>query len=670
MQLPSEENLPSSASGQQTVPAVAGKDYIVRAAIHPGIGVARIGNSTEEDGYYIGPEVTNPPLTPAGATRDATGAIKRQAARFRIYGYNADGEVVRELTAGDAEIVWTAHLANTKSAWYQFQAALDIPEASTMSVPLRNASIKGSARESLAIDPGPRSISGAGVSGPDYQFDTGAFMGTPVPLGEVRTDDAGRLLVLGGLGASASPEGKPVFDPANPNSFNNADGWYDDISDGPVTATVSIGGRAIPVEPAWVAVAPPNYAPDVIAWRTLYDLLHDSYVQCGWLPFPDTASFTKDVLPSLRRLSNLQWVNKGFATMFGKGCPMDFDNPDVIAKLAYKPANAGDADPYAELRQQVFNAFRPANNKVNDPRTWPWIYGDAYGSFSDTSPRNNLALPDVRAGLLEFWVRGKFVNDWNGSMLPDGDIETLPIAEQPSMLDQAALHFCLADAFHPGCEMTWPMRHTTMYSAPFRIRHRTSGEPPLTYGSELTQEIVLLPGGPLYAQAPGDISRWMALPWQGDTAFCRSGYSPEYDPYLPTFWPARVPNQVLTQDDYETVIDTTLPRETRVAAYNNRENWLRALSGPAPQQMMEMIAEFGKMGIVEARPGVANDPDFPEMMMVECLPLEVAQALKAKASTRLLKAAPGAVPEEKSLLERAGWESAEQLEEFRRLIRW
>ncbi|MEP7219633.1 MAG: LodA/GoxA family CTQ-dependent oxidase, partial [Bacteroidota bacterium] len=439
---------------------------------------------------------------------------------------------------------------------------------------------------------------------------------------------------------------------------------------GPVTATVSIGGRAIPVEPAWVAVAPPNYAPDVIAWRTLYDLLHDSYVQCGWLPFPDTASFTKDVLPSLRRLSNLQWVNKGFATMFGKGCPMDFENPDFIAKLAYRPANAGDADPYAELRQQVFNAFRPANNKVNDPRTWPWIYGDAYGSFSDTSPRNNLALPDVRAGLLEFWVRGKFVNDWNGSMLPDGDIETLPIAEQPSMLDQAALHFCLADAFHPGCEMTWPMRHTTMYSAPFRIRHRTSGEPPLTYGSELTQEIVLLPGGPLYAQAPGDISRWMALPWQGDTAFCRSGYSPEYDPYLPTFWPARVPNQVLTQDDYETVIDTTLPRETRVAAYNNRENWLRALSGPAPQQMMEMIAEFGKMGIVEARPGVANDPDFPEMMMVECLPLEVAQALKAKASTRLLKAAPGAVPEEKSLLERAGWESAEQLEEFRRLIRW
>ena len=29
---------------------------IVRAAIHPGIGVARIGNSPDE--YYVGPELT------------------------------------------------------------------------------------------------------------------------------------------------------------------------------------------------------------------------------------------------------------------------------------------------------------------------------------------------------------------------------------------------------------------------------------------------------------------------------------------------------------------------------------------------------------------------------------------------------------------------------------
>ena len=42
---------------------------IVRAAIHPGIGVARIGNSPDE--YYVGPELMHvPPMAP-GSLRDA-----------------------------------------------------------------------------------------------------------------------------------------------------------------------------------------------------------------------------------------------------------------------------------------------------------------------------------------------------------------------------------------------------------------------------------------------------------------------------------------------------------------------------------------------------------------------------------------------------------------------
>lgn len=644
---------------------------IVRAAIHPGIGVARIGNSVAPDSFYIGPEVTDPPAD-YDSIRDASGAIKRQAARFRIYGYNAAGEVVGELTSDSADIQWQAHLANKKAAWYQFQAALDIPEAVTMSVPKRNPKLKGANRNSLVIDPGPRTITGKNTSGADYHFSTGTFMGVPVPLGEIRTDAAGRLLVLGGLGHSASPEGKPVYDPADPPSFNNADGWYDDISDGPVSATVSIAGVPIPVEPAWVTVAPPNYAPDVVAWRTLYDLLVDSYVQCGWIPFPQTASFSKDVLPALRRLSNLQWVNKGFATMYGQGCPMNFEDPGFIAKLAHRPASgAGSdpyADPYAELRQQVYNAFRPSNNMVDDPRTWPWLYGDAYGSFSADAPNNNLALSDVRAKLLELWVKGEFVNDWDPGADSYNSIDQVPVQEQPAMLDQAALHFCLADAFHPGCEMTWPMRHTTMYSAPFRIRHRAAGDPEPDYGDTLTQQIVMQPGGPLYAQAPGDISRWMALPWQGDTAFCRSGYDLEYDPYLPTFWPARVPNQVLTEADYETVMNESLPREQRIAAYNNRENWVRTLTGTAAEQMMQMIANFGKMGIVESRPGIQDDPDFPSVMMVESLPGEVKQMLQARISERVGAMLRGEAPAEpRTRLEQAGWESVEQLEEFRRI---
>jgi hypothetical protein len=79
---------------------------IVRAAIYPAIGVARVGNSQSE--FFFGPEVVHPASESPGFYKDATGALKRQAVRFRIHGYDAAGEVVAELTANNADISWTA----------------------------------------------------------------------------------------------------------------------------------------------------------------------------------------------------------------------------------------------------------------------------------------------------------------------------------------------------------------------------------------------------------------------------------------------------------------------------------------------------------------------------------------------------------------------------------
>ena len=82
--------------------ASASDAEITSAAIHPAIGIARIGNSTS--GYYLGPELPGTvPLAPDGF-KDAFGAIKRQAARFRIYGLDRNRRVVRELIADEAEI--------------------------------------------------------------------------------------------------------------------------------------------------------------------------------------------------------------------------------------------------------------------------------------------------------------------------------------------------------------------------------------------------------------------------------------------------------------------------------------------------------------------------------------------------------------------------------------
>src|ERR1043165_5589094 len=151
----------------------AADDSIVKAAIYPGIGVARLGNS--DNAFFIGPEVPDPTPEKPGFYRDATGALKRQAARFRIYGLDAEGKAVRELTAADATIEWTVHLANKKSAWYQFQLALDIPEAPAAPPSLlRNAAVAD--RSQLVIDPGPRTIKGKNQSGgKKHTFDTGKF---------------------------------------------------------------------------------------------------------------------------------------------------------------------------------------------------------------------------------------------------------------------------------------------------------------------------------------------------------------------------------------------------------------------------------------------------------------------------------------------------------------
>ncbi len=242
---------------------------IVRAAIYPAIGIARVGNSPEE--WFLGPEVPEPPPQPSSFYRDGSGALKRQAARFRVYGLDARGRAVAELTGrGDAEVTWTVHLANTKAAWYEFQLALDIPEAASAPPSYRrNAQVAD--RRQLVIDPGPRSIEGADHRA--VRFDGGHFMGKPVYLGELRTDEAGRLIVLGGHGKAAS------YNNSRAVTFANNDGWHDDIADGPVTACVSLGGKEIPVDPAWLVVAPPNYGPCQKSVRTMWDLMRDLALQ-------------------------------------------------------------------------------------------------------------------------------------------------------------------------------------------------------------------------------------------------------------------------------------------------------------------------------------------------------------------------------------------------------
>src|SRR5262249_37183358 len=152
----------------------------------------------------------------------------------------------------------------------------------------------------------------------------------------------------------------------------------DDASDGPVTAEVTIGGRRIPVASAWVVVAPPNYAPDIILLQPMSEVMIEASV-LPWQPAAPRPSFTRDILPLLRRFSELQWVNYGFHIIYGHGASYDFFKRSYIEQLADRTRA------HAELRNHVFSMFRNPAATVPDAHAWPRYYGDAMPL--DSSPR-------------------------------------------------------------------------------------------------------------------------------------------------------------------------------------------------------------------------------------------------------------------------------------------
>jgi len=415
---------------------------ITTAKIYPAIGIARVGNSPTE--FFVGPERVGETSSPQGGFKDAQGRMKRQAARFRIFGYDSEGHLVREITRKDAAITWTVHLANKKAAWKQFKG-LDGNR------PLRNKTVTD--RSSLIIDPGARTIVGPHQSA---SFDTGAFMGQPVPLGEMRTDDDGRLLVLGGFGKSGSPGRKAL-----PNYANN-NGWYDDVSDGPVTARIRINGATADVSAvgAWVIVGPPDFAPPVGTTTTLYDTLLQKAIDASELKLPERPSFTKDIYPILARTIALKWVSE-----------IAGSNHDFLSMVVPPPGAPA-------IRARIFDQLRHPTESGG---------GDMPMLLSDTE-EENLTVTRRQYAMMKKWSDGDFVDDWNGSPI-DPEIT-------PDGLTRAALDACVGGPFYPGIEAGWLLRDVYTCSEPFRLDHT-------------------------HVMA-GDVTKQMALPWQADFYDCQS----------------------------------------------------------------------------------------------------------------------------------------------------
>ncbi|AGC78243.1 hypothetical protein LX97_02963 [Nonlabens dokdonensis] len=594
-------------------------------AIYPPIGIARIGNAPE---YFLASEIPGVEPSPANGYKDQEGRIKKQAVKFRVYAFDKEGKALGEITSSHATLNWHVHVANVKAAWYEFNNALDLPQAGIPSA-YRNSSVKD--RSQLAIKPSPIEISGENVQDPSNTFDDGEFFGTKVNLGSVETDAQGRIIFIPGSGDAASHDNEP------PTTFANNEGWHDDTCDGIIRVTVEIDGKTIEATPAMVAVTPPNFGPGLFGVVTMNDVVQDLFIREMHYPDPATNGvvFYEHIYPILERMTNTQWVNEGFSMLFGHNSPSNFTDPAFL-KLLEDPSAAT-----KDVREKVFEWFRDPSSKKYEPQQIAPFYGDGFGEYQGLAIVD-LPITKTQYNRLEKWSKGDFTT---GSLTNKKAFEELDLEEQLDALNQAPLEECLGGPFHPGIELTWPMRVKSMWKTPYRLNVVDKGEPTkLKFGPLLSPQIALSENGPLSVSGPGSLTRWLGVPWQTDEASCLSGYNPATYLPIPSFWAARVPNQVLSEDGFVRLNDAHVNIGQRLKHFDYRQDWLRDLGTQYLSKINNMVHKWHNLGIVakheehiegsdgllpkvawveSGRPLPVSDPSFDQVLYAEETILQV-----------------------------------------------
>ncbi|MGW4060017.1 LodA/GoxA family CTQ-dependent oxidase [Amycolatopsis sp. NPDC004747] len=314
----------------------------------------------------------------------------------------------------------------------------------------------------------------------------------PVQLGEIRTDADGHLVVAGGRGRAGSPSGRALQD------AGNSDEWYDDVSDGPVSATVRIRGKEIGVEPARVIVAPPKFAPPVgnvvRLWDVVFDALADDAAKFA------RPSYVRDIYPILQAAHDTGAVNESARPWHR------FTHP-VRAEATKK-----------EILDRVGRT---------GPKHMPRLAASKQGP-------GELSLTKTQKRRIERWVANDFDADW-----PDGaDSPPVDTAITPGGLDRAALENCVGGALEPGIEAGKVLVDPANYVGEFTVRGR--------YPS-----FRLRPDLP-----PGAVTEGMAVPWQHDFHECQGWWwpavrpdqvvpdgAPQGDPPVPWFRYAEDPDE-------------------------------------------------------------------------------------------------------------------------------
>jgi hypothetical protein len=643
--------------------------------IHPAIGIARLGDAARSDAskdfYFVGPEIpelpanVDPQSGAQGEFKTPDGQVKAQAARFYIFEYekgndgkfHSIGEVRTNDTTRTVKITWTVHLANRKANFCAFHGqtgAEDQPLFSSYGTPqkptVRNKDLQTSAerRKWLELDPGAQRVNGGdAVTAAHFAIDRDLKKRKPSgetklnirTLGELRSDADGRLVVIGGMGRSDFDPGLGVEAIGN---FANNDGWFDDVSDGPVEAELTIDGARQEVAGAWVLVGPPDFVPPIRSYRTMYDTLIDMIVREMDIPADDDLfagplahiaamnddwkrnktikdfkpSFTRDIAPILGAIPKMERVHQhqmgpraryhgsisalNFLALGGPGSLQS--NRDAVFERVRDP-----------------NTFDGAARPPIEPSQMPSSLGDYYepanGRGGETDPAYLHSVSKLQYALLRAWQRGNFDEDWK-----PGPASAPAIT--PEGLDLAALENISGGAFYPGMEASWLFAKKDVWEKPFRLaRNRKVGTIPVP--GEGRRDVIV---------EAGAFTQQMALPWQADFLACTaetvSDPSVEGRQRRVAWWPMTRPDEVFPVDH---------PKD--------RRPWARV---PAPQTTLgyrrmrsvkEMIDLWSTLGFVVETTPDGESKDLYEVEFNKAPAAVVVAAAAAKPAPRPKKVA-------------------------------
>ena len=587
------------------------------------------------------------------------------------------------------DLLWSCHLANKKAAAYNVVNNLGINAYAKKKVPqMRNPEVHGDINSDnrlkrLMIDAGPRAISAK--KSIDYQkknnkvnkvnfdrrspaywvnkkgeitkledypirfpIDTNDELFEPSgpleTLGEMFTDEKGRLLVLPSTGNAVGQYDEYGVPIQMTGDLNNV-GWFDSAADGPVKVTIVLQKKNEQTQEietsteeafgAWVVCGDPAYAPQIRNVVSVWDDVYNMFVRELELQpnLYENDDYKPDYIPNFAQDIKPIFIASNLQRWTANLPPLA-----LRAHTAVESISEGD-DPNETIMAGLNFIRNPNKDETNiGMPLMPLSLGAAGTSF--------MTVTKTQYFFLEQWSKGECKQGQTSRKLGPGEL-----------LDMAALSNCLGGRYVPGIEVSYTIMEKDIYiqdwktsgAGPFRIKHY-----PMDYkhrkirkinkqdddkqdDDKLNKATPYLTSGwiPLHKMTkglePGDVSKFMAIPWQTDynscsihaTAINTDGVNESNGAETTLYWswPSQRPDAVYVAEE---VINNVLPKQ-KWSIRGPGTYAVNPASAATFQDPLQSVKDWHKIGIIVQ--GTQVDSDDGEKKYSPNLYLEVQSQL-------------------------------------------